>query len=113
MDVTAGPNWYAVRCLFRFGYGPEETEAGYEERITLWRAASFDEAIARAEAEAQSYAAGLDDDPGAITDLVQAYHLFDEPGDGAEIFSLIRMSDLDTNAYINTFFDSGTERQQR
>jgi hypothetical protein len=112
MDATAEPNWYAVRCLFRLSIGPEETEAAYEERITLWRAASFDEAIARAEAEARSYAAGLDESPGAITDLVQAYHLFDVPGDGAEIFSLMRLSDLEPNAYINTFFDTGTERQQ-
>lgn len=45
--------WYSVRCLFAF-----EAEHGtmYEERVTLWRASSFEEAIARAELEAAEYA---------------------------------------------------------
>lgn len=110
MPAEPESNWYAVRCVFRFGQ-PEDASV-YEERITLWRAASFDEALAKAEAEAQSYAVTLDEPPASVTDLVQAYHLFDEPGDGAEIFSLMRVSDLEPNAYIDRFFDTGTEREQ-
>jgi hypothetical protein len=44
--------WYSVRCVFRLGDQPD-----CEERITLWRAASFNEAIELAEAEGQKYAA--------------------------------------------------------
>jgi hypothetical protein len=41
--------WYAVRCLFQ---GSDGGETSYEERITLWQAASLEDAIQRAEAEA-------------------------------------------------------------
>lgn len=44
--------------------------------------------------------------------LAQAYRLADEPGDGAEVFSLVRKSDLDDKAYLDAFFDTGTERQR-
>lgn len=82
----------------------------YEERITLWRAASADEAIARAEEEAEEYAAGIEETPVVYLGLAQCFHLFDDPGDGAEIFSLMRDSDLDHDDYIDSFFDTGSER---
>jgi hypothetical protein len=44
--------------------------------------------------------------------LAQAYRLGDPPGDGAEVFSLVRGSDLGDEAYLDTFFDTGTERQR-
>ena len=37
-------SWYGVRCVFR--HRPLEV---YEERVTLWTAGSFDEAISQAE----------------------------------------------------------------
>ncbi|AVT41697.1 hypothetical protein C6W10_21585 [Plantactinospora sp. BB1] len=102
-----GFGWFSVRCVFRAGSGP----AGqlYEERLTLWRVGGFDEAIAEAEAEAIEYAA---EQPDVIfAGLAQAYRLFDEPGHGAEVFSLIRESELDPQAYLTRFFDTGAERQ--
>jgi len=30
---------------------------------------------------------------------------------GAEVFSLLRESDLEPDAYLDAFFDTGTERQ--
>ena len=44
---------FAVQCLFRCGWPPADTADAshrYEERITLWRAGTIDEAIAKAEA---------------------------------------------------------------
>ena len=109
--------WYAVRCVFRTTenkpWGPTDLTAGtgaYEERITLWRASSADEAIARAELEANEYAATLGNQ---YVDFAQAYHLSDLPADGAEVFSLIRYSSLQTDAYLDHFFDTGEERQQQ
>lgn len=110
--MDAEPGWYAVRSVLRLKNPSDQTGSAYEERITLWHAASFAEAIEKAEAESKSYVDGLDLPPNASTDLVQAYHLFDEPGDGAEIFSLIRLSELEPEAYLDTYFDTGTERQQ-
>lgn len=71
----------------------------------------MDEAITRAEAEAADYAATIDDSPDQYLDLAQGYMLSDHPGDGSEVFSLIRTSTLDPTDYLDTFFDSGDEHQ--
>ena len=102
-------SWYAVRCIFAKGWPPEEPSR-YEERITLWRASSADEAIARAEAEAREYAATIYEAPDEFLGLAQSYQLSDEPGDGAEVFSLIRDSELSSETYLDTFFATGRER---
>lgn len=104
-------DWYAVRCVFRSAWS-EESEGLppdvhlYEERVTLWRASSLEEAIALAEAEAVEFADREDEYLG----LAQAVPLYDEPGHGAEVFSLMRSSRLDPDAYLDAFFDTGDER---
>ncbi|ROP44674.1 hypothetical protein [Pseudokineococcus lusitanus] len=103
--------WVAVRCIF---HSELDGTGMYEERVTLWRTSSMDEAVERAEAEAHEYAAILSTPPADPTEyvgLAQAYLLSDTPGDGAEVFSLIRGSDLEPEDYLDTFFDTGTERQ--
>lgn len=40
--------------------------------------------------------------------MAQSYALSDNPAqDGAEVFSLIRDSNLDAESYIDTFYDTG------
>src|SRR5204863_9676554 len=100
--------WYSVRCVLRSPW----SEGGflYEERITIWRVASFEEAVERAERDAREYASDVD---AEYVGLAQAYHLAeDRLEDGAEVFSLARVSDLPTNDFLSTFFDTGTERQR-
>lgn len=101
-----------MRCVFRAGWPPEFAGKAYEERITLWRATSFDNAVERAEAVARAYAAAIVDGPSEYVGFAQAYHLYDEPPDGAEVFSLFRVSDLEPEPYLDHFFDTGGERQQ-
>jgi hypothetical protein len=96
-----------VRCLFEVDAGPP---AIYEERITLWRADGFDDAIALAEAEAREYSLAVD---GRYLDLAQCYALPDEPQHGAEVFSLMRESTLDRQTYLAQFFDTGSEHQEK
>ena len=108
MEPEQENRWYAVRSLFRF---PSEEGDSYEERITLWTAGSFDEALTKAETEAAEYAefAGA----AHLADFAQAYHLADAPPrEGAEVFSLIRDSALPPKAYVDRFFSTGQERQQ-
>jgi predicted metal-dependent hydrolase len=108
---TPDEPWYAVGCLFRSARADSPDPAGtYEERITLWRARSFEEAIERAEAEAAEYASITG---GDYMDLAQAFHLAVEGsvGEGDEIFSLMRESTLEPSAYIDRHFDTGDERQ--
>ena len=108
MDSTgAQVDWFAVRCIFEIS--ANSTSRTYEERVTLWKAASAAEALARAESEAEGYAAGVEGN--AYLGLAQSYHLFDEPGEGAEVFSLMRDSELGPSEYISRFFSVGTEHQ--
>lgn len=109
--TSSDGSWFAVRCVFRSPEAEAEGATAYEERITLWWAASFEDAIDRAETEAASYAA---ETPGCeYLDLAQAFQLGVEGavGDGDEVFSLIRDSDLDPDAYLDRFFDDGEEYQ--
>lgn len=106
LRFVSGEPWYAVRCLFHFPWG--DPPGVYEERITLWRASSADEAIRRAEAEASEYIEGSD---GRYVGLAQSYHLAvgDTVDDGSEVFSLMRDSSLGSDEYISQFFDTGSE----
>lgn len=101
---------FSVRCVFRWENRPEQKRKHlYEERITLWRACNIDEAIAMAEAEAQSYVAesGIE-----YLQYCQAYALFEDlEASGVEVFSLLRESDLEPTLYLDAFFDTGAERQ--
>lgn len=103
--------WYAVRCLFRSAWmeveeGLPPDEHLYEERITIWQAESPEEAIALAEAEAAEFA----DDDDEYLGLAQPAPLFEEPGHGSEVFSMMRSSRLAPDAYLDAFFDTGDER---
>ncbi len=105
-------SWFAVRCVFASGWPPGRETPLYEERITIWLASSGEEAIERAEAEAVEYAGAIEESPDTYLGLAQCYRLFDSPGDGAEMFSLVRQSELGPDDYLDAFFDTGTEREQ-
>ncbi|MER7128363.1 hypothetical protein [Streptosporangium saharense] len=98
--------WYAVRCLFR-----GSAWNTYEERITLWHADSAEAAILLAEQEAAEYA----DDLGfEYLNFAQSFKIFDAVIEqGTEVFSLFRDSDLESDAYLTAFFDTGSEREQK
>ncbi|MEU1287936.1 hypothetical protein [Kitasatospora sp. NPDC005856] len=106
-NTATGKSWYAVRCVFRWDTSDNPL---YEERLTLWRAGSMDEAIERAEDEARTYA---HDNGHSYLELAQCYALATDgrPGDGDEVFSLLRESRLDGDAYLDRYFDTGEERQ--
>jgi len=94
--------WYSVKCLF---HHPDRKAAGegflYEERITLWKTASFEEAHRLAEEEARQYAA----EAGCVfVDSTDSFHLFDEEvSQGTEVFSIMRGSNLQPRDYKYTF----------
>lgn len=105
--------WFSVRNVL--SNGPV-----YEERVTMWDAQDFEAAHILARNEAEAYSEALHD--GKVLDLFQVYRLFDEPADqpgvfsaihGAEVFSLIRESELDPPEYLRSFFDTGLEQESR
>ena len=95
------PEWYSVRCVFQ---SQSEQGFAYEERVTLWRADSIDEAIALAETEATEY---VKERTAEYTGLAQAYWLFGTPSNGSEVFSMVRESALGSDDYLDRFFDTG------
>lgn len=103
--------WYSVRCLFRHKLRPDMAKNNlYEERITLWKSASFEKAIELAEREAEEYA---DNNECQYLGLAQAYHLFDKKiQDGSEVFSLMREHNYSPKKYLDRYFDTSYERQQ-
>ncbi len=102
LDDLASVPWFGVRRVFRFNDGT------YEERVTIWRASSMEEADRLAEAEAAEYAEIV----GARSlAFAQLYHAAELPGHGAEVFSLMRDSELEPDDYLDHFFDDGEERQ--
>jgi hypothetical protein len=101
-------SWFGVRCVFEL-----DPEAGadtdlrvFEERGTVWQARSFGAAIELAEAGATDYAATVD---AKYLGLAQAYRVDAVPTHGAEVFPLIRQSELAPRLYLSTFFDTGQE----
>jgi hypothetical protein len=104
---AAGPGWYAVRRVVRW-----HEYATYEERITLWRAASAAEAVDGSARESRDYA---EENAGEGVDLglAQCHYLgTDRPDAGDEIFAYARASALDPVAYLDAFFDTGDERAE-
>jgi hypothetical protein len=102
------PEWFGVRCVFVWS-GWEGRP--FEERITLWRAQSLDQAIELAEREAEEYAEA---NGSEYLHFSQAYAITEgsEIGSGTEVFSLLRDSDLAPDEYLSTFFSTGGEHTQ-
>ena len=93
--------WFAVRHVVK-------NADAYEERITVWQAESAEEAIARAESEAAEYAR----EGAEPLSLYQSFESDEAPGDGAEVFSLIRRSELTPDEYLGAFFATGSELEE-
>ena len=82
----------------------------YEERITLWKTGSANDAIAEAEKEAAVYAKECNCE---FIGLSQVYHIFDRNiTNGSEVFSLMREHNYSPNKYLDRYFDTGSEHQQ-
>lgn len=103
--------WYAVRCLFSHPSRVDENTGEsslYEERITLWTDCSETEAFKLAEEEAVFYAKEND---CIFVEVVNCYHLFEEfIGNGSEIWSHMRGSNLTPDLYIQTFCCTSKDR---
>ncbi|WP_408896454.1 hypothetical protein ACJ5H2_16205 [Nocardioides sp. R1-1] len=99
--------WFTVRSHYRFA-GLHSGRDVYEERVVLFQALDAEGAIVQAEREAAEYAEGIE--PCEVLPLFQSFTLFDEPRHRAELYSLMRVSDLEPDPYLDHFFDTGDER---
>lgn len=102
---------YTVRMVIRWAPRSDQKKKFlYEERITIWNSESLEAAIDEAEKEVRDYA----DDGAEPLDFFQGYWMPEEIDliqQGTEVFSLLRDSDLEPLDYLDTFFDTGAERE--
>lgn len=102
--------WYSAKTVYRHRLvqnGVAKTL--FEERVVLFRAANFEDAIAKTETEANRYCSAVEN--VVYLDFVSVYYLPEETvGDGTEIYSLMRDSDLSDKEYLARFHDGGYER---
>ena len=104
-------HWFSARCAFRHpGLPSPEGASVFEERLILLRASDPDKAITKAELEARAYSAALELE---FLGFVSVYDLEEEsPGEGVEIYSVLRTCALDPDEYVSRFLDTGTEHSQ-
>ncbi|HEV2706784.1 MAG TPA: DUF4288 domain-containing protein [Pyrinomonadaceae bacterium] len=104
--------WYGAKCIFLHTDIESCPGQVYEERVILVKAESLDAAISRAERMAEEYAEQLS---GCLyIGFVDVFHIYDEHiGEGTEVYSLMRASNLNRDDYLNRFYETGTERTQK
>ena len=100
--------FFAAKCIYR--HDQLKPIGGkkyvYEERIVLVQADDMDSAIIKAEKEAKEYA----DLDTTYLEYVNVFNLFDYIiHNGSELYSSMRSSDLESEQYIDTFYDTGYE----
>lgn len=99
--------WYGVRLVYQL---ISDSGNAFEERVLIVRAADFDSAIERAEQISRD---DYENESTIYTKYAIAFHVFDENGDalgeGVEVFSLVRHSDLPVKDYLDQFHDTGNE----
>jgi hypothetical protein len=102
--------WFGARTIYRVENSNTVTSNNklYEERVVLITANSFDEAITKAEKEAEVYASNTDMTYLGFVNVFELYH--NKIEDGTEVYSLMRESELEADAYLDRFFDTGSER---
>jgi hypothetical protein len=113
--------WFGVKTVYKItvsGKARKPIPKTYdpslmiEERVVLFKARSFDQAIKKAEKEAKVYASNPHNNPyGQIVhynylETADAYELFDPPGDGIEVYSQteISMKVMNDNEILNRKF---------
>jgi hypothetical protein len=102
--------WFGARTIYRVENSNTVNSPNklYEERVVLIAASSDDEAIAKAEKEAELYALNTDMTYLGFVNVFELYQSKIE--NGTEVYSLMRESALESDAYLDRFFDTGSER---
>jgi len=105
--------WFAVKGLFRWYFRETGDTGRVEERVVLFRAENFDQAIEFAEREAESYCA---DDPKANFQIEtlgwwNAYQIGEEQiGHGTEVYSRLADTSLSGESFIRRYYPKSQDR---
>ncbi len=100
--------WFGVRSVYCSRCVDPEHAFSYEERVLVFLADSFESAIKLAEHESQQYVGTSE---SIALDYFNAFEIIDDQiQNGTEVYSLIRDSNLASEEYIDSYFDTGDER---
>ena len=105
--------WYGVHGLFRWYFKETGETAHFEERVVLFFASSFDEALDLAEEDAENYCI---EDPTAnfrIEPLqkYRAYLIDEEPSNKVEVFSRLIDSSLSSESFLKRYYPKSHEHK--
>jgi len=108
----ADQEWYSVRSIFRSDLTEDgKPRRAFEERVVLFRASGFDEAIAKGEAEAKRYAEAWPHPK--ILEHIIAFSIQDEDlREGDEVWSCIRDLDISDEEFLHRVYDGESDRGQ-
>lgn len=104
-------SWYAARTVYNCYPNKKSKKKIYEERVVLFVAKSFNNAIKKAEKEADEYSNA---NQMKYLGFVNVFKLFEQSiTNGTEVYSLMRESKLNGRKYLNSFFDTGKEKTKK
>ncbi len=99
-------DWYSVKGLFRWYMKADGSTDQIEERVVLFEAESFDQALDLAEAEAAQYCQPDESANFGIEPVSwwYAYWIGGSPVHGAEVFSRGARTMLDGDAFVRRYY---------
>lgn len=100
------PEWYAVKGLFRWYFKDTGETERIEERVVIFFASGFDQALDLAEEEGSNYCAADDQANFCIEPIGwwHAYWIGSEPLSGTEVFSRSCRTTLDGRAFVRRYY---------
>ncbi len=102
--------WFSAKCIFSWKDRETKKIKGYEERIILLKSISFDEAIKKAESDAEKYNDYISNTIVEYVGFIDVFELFDEKiKDFTEVYSIVRESNLLPNGLLDKYSDDGTQ----
>ena len=103
-------DWYSVRSIVRSDITEDERpRRAFEERVVLFCAASFEEALVKGEEEAKRYCESWPH-PNLIEHLVAFSIQEEELRDGNEVWSCIRYLDVTDEEFLSRVYDGEQKR---
>lgn len=102
MKETELTNWYGVRSVYLFGQKNDGTNV-FEERVVVFSGKSAEEALLKAQDEADQYAKDCDIEKA---DILESYQQDGDPlKEGVEVWSTLLETDLDMKEFIAQRYD--------
>lgn len=101
-------HWYTVKGLFRWYFKSDGKTHLYEERVVLFKATNFDEALNKAEIEAIEYCEEDKEANFMVENLNRftAHKILDKLDEGVELLSSRKESNLNKMEYIEKYYVS-------